>query len=193
MKILSVFVFFLIPIIFLSCGKNDTFTPSPTTTTTSTSTSTSSGSWKLRADSISCTSYRRDSFYNSLSAFNVTTFNITTTLYSTSHNSITVRFKTLPTTSDTYTIKDYSSSLLGLGATEMTIRAGFITYSNNYLGTPSRYYYSVEKDNSAVKATVTVTSGKIKILIPPIKVAYYTTDYLYLKDTVLLSATLIEN
>ena len=179
MKILLVFALFLVPIIFFSCGKNDTSTatiPTPTTPITPI------GSWIVGANTYNSVYCARDTSNNALfSEANNKPGDLFTFI-------LFVNFKKLPTVSGTYTIKSADSLKLGLGTSEITIFAQsadrhFIEHED---------FLPIGKENSAAKATVTITSGKIKVDIPVIRVASYK-SYSSIIDTVSLSGTLIED
>lgn len=169
MKKLLAYALLLIPITFFSC-KNDCSTVVPYS------------EWTVGRDTFNSNFCGRNSMAKSLLSSDDGSKQLL------NYNSLSVYFETLPTVSGTYTVANFSSG--SVGASEVGILANSSNGTSYYESS-----YSIGTEIPAVQATVIVTCGKIKVLIPPIKVV--TTEYLRgqtpLSHTTFLSGTLIEN
>ena len=145
-----------------SCKKTSTSTPAP-------SSSVPSNGWKLGTTTYSTVLTNRLASINELSAYDGTPSGSTPSV-----NTLNVYFSTLPTAGGTFHIVNYPATL---GVNEVGVAAA--TYS------PGADYVSTGHDG--IDATVTVTSGKIKVVIPAVWVKNTTGA-----DSLKLTGTLVE-
>ncbi len=145
-----------------SCKKSSSSTPAP-------SSSIPSNGWKLGTTTYSTVLTNRLASINELSAFDGTPSGSTPAV-----NTLNVYFSALPSTGGTFHIVSYPATL---ASNEIGIAAA--TYS------PGADYVTTGHDG--IDATVTVTGGKIKVVIPSVWVKNTSAG-----DSLKLTGTLVE-
>jgi hypothetical protein len=143
----ALFTITALALIFSSCKKKDATSASPTTTPTTTI---PANGWTLGTTNYTTAYAAR------VGSTTLTAFDAIPSGSSPATNSCNVFFQAMPTTGGSYTIVQYPGA--PLTATQIGVTAG--------LHTTSTTYYSTGSD--AITATVTVTGGKIKVVIPSV-------------------------
>ena len=150
-------------ILLPSCKKSSSSTPAP-------SSSIPANGWKLGTTSYTTALSARLAAINELSAFDGIPSGSSPAV-----NSLNAYFSVLPTAAGTYHIVGYPAP--SLGANDLGLSAGLYATSATYVSTGT----------DGINATVTVTGGKIKIVIPAVWVKNTTAG-----DSLKLTGTLIE-
>ncbi|MCW3121476.1 MAG: hypothetical protein JWQ38_968 [Flavipsychrobacter sp.] len=167
--------------LLVSCKKSTTTTTTPTTTTPTTTTTTTTAiptnGWKMGATSYTSVYVSRSGPTGSSSGAAVGLTALDAAPTASTINKCTIYLPSYPTAGGTFRVVKVGS-VVTLGATEVGVTA--------QLASSSAYYASTGLDG--IDVTVTVTGGKIKVVVPDVWVKNIAGS-----DSMKLTGTILEN